>query len=59
MHFTQKPINLVSKRHSSSTEAATTLGIGTGGKEGECLRKQNKTKLSAVFKRAACWETPT
>lgn len=59
MHLTQKPINLVSKQHSSSAEARTTLGIGTGGKEGECLRKQNKTKISAVFRRTPCWETPT
>ena len=42
MHFTQKPINLVSEWHSSSAEAAATLGFGTGGKEGEHIRKQNK-----------------
>lgn len=55
-HVTQKHIHLVSKQYSSSAETETTLSTGTGGKQGEALRKRNKT---AVFKRTANWETPT
>lgn len=57
-HLTQEPINLVPKRHSHSAEAGTPLVIRTRGKEGKCSRKRNKTEISSVLERTACWVTP-
>lgn len=59
MHLTQKPVHLVPKRHSRSAEAGTPLAMRTRGQEGECLRKRNKTSISSVLGRTACWVTLT
>lgn len=59
MHLTQKPVHLVPKRHSRSAEAGTPPAMRTRGQEGECLRKRNKTSISSVLGRTACWVTLT
>lgn len=63
---TQDPENAFnSETHQPGSQATQQLSRGrnslvirTRGKEGKCSRKRNKTEISSVLERTACWVTP-